>query len=495
MGKPVILAIDQGTTGTKVLALDQSAKVVGQGFREHTQYYPQSGWVEHDAVEIWETVKEAAADALKTAGADPSDVAGVGLDNQGETVMIWDSATGKPLHKAIVWQDRRTAEMADAWSQDGDWSDRVLAKTGLRIDSYFSATKIRWLLDHVPEAKAALAAGRLRIGTLDTWLCWCLSGGKAFVTDPSTAARTLLFNIHTEKWDPELLDYLEIPASALPEVLPTLGRFCMTDPDAFLGVTAPVTASLVDQPASLYGHLCLDPGGIKCTYGTGCFMYMNTGHTPVSSKAGLLSTIVWDKGTGPVYALDGGVYTAGTAMKWLLKVGLLQTAAESEELALSVSDTDVTFVPALTGLAAPFWNSDARAGFFGISAGAGRADLVRAVLEGVAHRVADVAEAMGRELGAPLPYLRVDGGMTRNAFLMQFQADILGVPVDVCDFADVTSLGTGFVTGEALGWWTPEELNGKRPAVRTYRPQKSADWRQAKREKWRTVLAADQSIS
>jgi len=494
MTKEIILAIDQGTTGTKVLALDRMARVVGQGFREHTQHYPQPGWVEHDPEEIWQMVKAAAADALRDAGASPADVAGVGHDNQGETVMIWDAETGRPLYNAVVWQCRRTAAMAEAWARDGDWSQRVLAKTGLRIDPYFSATKIRWLLDHVPAAQEAMRAGRLRIGTLDTWLFWCLSGGKAFVTDPSTAARTLLFNIHTGTWDQEILDYLQIPREALPEVRPTIGHFCDTDPDAFLGIQAPVVASLVDQPAALYGHLCLDPGGVKCTYGTGCFMYMNTGSVPVASRAGLLTTVVWDKGQGPTYALDGGVYTAGTAMKWLQKVGLLQTAEESAELALSIPSTEVIFVPALTGMAAPYWDSDARGAFVGISAGAGRADLVRAVLEGVAHRVADVAETMGQELGAPLSYLRVDGGMTRNPFLMQFQADILGVPVEVCNFPDLTCLGTGFLTGEALGWWSPADLETRRPAVQTYYPKQSAEWRQAQREKWRTAVAAVRTI-
>lgn len=490
MGRPVILAIDQGTTGTKVLALDRQARVVGEGLREHTQHHPEAGWVEHDPEELFAMVRAAAADALAAAGAAAADVAAIGLDNQGETVMAWSAATGRPLHRAIVWSCRRTSAMAEAWERAPGWPDRVKAKTGLRIDAYFSATKMRWLLDHVPAVAAARRDGTLRLGTLDTWLLYRMSGGAAHVTDPSTAARTLLFNIHTGAWDPDLLGYLDIPAGALAQVRPSMGVLCETDPDAFLGIRTPVTASLVDQPAALYGHLCLDAGGAKCTYGTGCFLYMNSGARPADSGAGLLTTVVWDKGSGPVYALDGGVYTAGTAIKWLLQVGLLNSAAESAGLAQSIDSTAVTFVPALTGMAAPYWDSESRGAFLGLTAAAGRADLVRAALEGVAHRVADVAEAMSRDLGTPLPYLRVDGGMTRNPFLMQFQADLLGVPVEVSHFPDVTALGTAFLTGEGLLWWQPADLAPRRPQVQVYEPRQDAAWRTAQRERWQRAVAA-----
>jgi glycerol kinase len=490
MNRPLILSIDQGTTGTKVLLVDCTAQVVGQGFQEHTQYYPQPGWVEHDPAEIFERVKMAVAEALSSAQASPQDVVAVGLANQGETVTAWDVSTGKPLSRAVVWSCRRTADQATAWANDRDWNDRVLARTGLRIDAYFSATKFRWLMDNVPLVGQAQQKGSLRLGTLDSWLLYCLSGGKVHLTDPSTAARTLLYNIHTGCWDEEILDYLNIPISTLATIQPTLSEFGYTYPEAFLGIDAPIWVSQVDQPAALYGHLCFNPGDAKCTYGTGCFLYVNTGEQFVATQSGILSTIVWHKSAAN-YALESGVYTAGTAMKWLLQLGLLQDAAESAMLAQSIPETPVKFIPAFTGMAAPYWDSEARGGFLGLTTSAERAHLVRAVLEGIAHRVADSVEAINPHLAVPLSRLRVDGGMTQNPFLMQFQADILGIPVEVADFPNVTAQGIAFLVGEGLKWWQPHELMELTPPqLRVYLPQQPENWRYTHREDWRKAVAA-----
>lgn len=489
MSKPLILSIDQGTTGTKVLLVDRSIQIVGQGFQEHTQYYPQPGWVEHDPAEIFEMVKTAVAEALSSAQASPQDIIAVGLANQGETVAAWNKITGEPLSRAIVWSCRRTADIAEAWQQNGNWAERVLEKTGLRIDAYFSATKFRWLLDQVEAIAHARQNHELCLGTLDSWLLYCLSGGNVHVTDPSTAARTLLYNIHTGAWDQELLDYLDIPTSALADVKPTLGYFAHTDPGVFLGIDAPILVSQVDQPAALYGHRCFNPGDAKCTYGTGCFLYVNTGAQPVITESGILSTLVWHKGV-PTYALESGLYTAGTAIKWLIQLDLIHDAAETAATAETIDHTSVKFIPALTGMAAPYWDSDARGAFLGLTAATGRADLVRAVLEGIAHRVADLVEAVNPALSTPLSYLRVDGGMTQNSFLMQFQADLLGIAIEVASFTDITAQGITFLVGEGIGWWQPNELMMLKPQMQVYKPQQSETWRQHQRENWRKAVAA-----
>lgn len=495
MREEVILAIDQGTTGTKAILLNREGKVLGEGYRTHRQIYPQPGWVEHDPLDIWAQVKNAVSDALKAAAVDPAQVAAVGLDNQGETVMVWDGESGNPLHNAVVWSCRRTQDLAEAWEKEPGWNAKVQERTGLRIDPYFSATKIRWLLDHAPGVGGALRAGSLLAGTMDAWLIWLMSGKKVHVTDPSTAARTLLFDIHQNRWDREIIDYLRIPFKILPKVRPSAGEFAVTDPAAFLGIKAPVLASLVDQPASLFGHLCLEPGSAKCTYGTGCFLLMNTGDRPVSSSHGLLSTVVWHKDGRSTYALDGGVYSAGSAVNWLVEIGLIKEARETGPLAQSVEESTVVFVPALTGMAAPYWDSNARGSFLGLTPAADRADLARAVLEGVAHRVADVVETMGAELGRPLPYLRVDGGMTKNDFLMQFQAEVLGVPVEVSAYADTTALGAGLLAGQALGWWTrPEELELAHPPVKTFEPRLGEPTRRSLRRRWREAVQATRSF-
>lgn len=489
MGEPLILAIDQGTTGTKAILMAGDGRVVGEGYRTHQQFYPQPGWVEHDPLEIWREVQNAVRLALDSSGAQPPDVAAVALDNQGETVVAWDAASGKPLYNAVVWSCRRTQDLAEAWAAEPGWNEKVQEKTGLRIDPYFSATKARWILDHAPEAGDALKERTLRIGTVDSWLMWLMSGRARHVTDPSTASRTLLFNIHTGRWDPELVDYLRLPDWALAEVRPSTGELCVTDPKAFLGIEAPVLASVVDQPAALHGHLCLDAGAAKCTYGTGCFLLMNTGHQVVTSKHGLLTALAWDEGAGPTFALDGGVYSAGTAVNWLVSLGLVGKAADTGPLAESIDSTPVTFVPALTGLAAPHWDSDARGAFLGLTAAAGPADFVRAVLEGVAHRVADVSETMAEEVGHAIPNLRVDGGMTKNPFLMQFQADLLGVPVHVSSFPDMTALGVGLMAGKALGWWRDRaSLEKAHPATRAYEPRMSADRRGELRQRWKKAI-------
>jgi glycerol kinase len=475
--RDLVLGVDQGTTSTRACVMDGAGRTLSAAQRPHRQVYPREGWVEHDADEIWENVRRTILEATESASAG-SRLAGVGIANQGETVVAWDRESGRPLAPAIVWQDTRTQDEMDRMARDPVASRRVRETTGLSADPYFSASKIRWLLDHVPEARPLAEAGRLCAGTLDAWMIWKLTAGASFVTDASTAARTLLFDIHALRYDPWLLERFGIPADVLPAVRRS---------DEGMGVVrglgpavdgTPIVAGLVDQPAALLGQGCLAAGQAKATYGTGCFVYVNTGASPRPSAHGLLTTIAWQRDTGTTYALDGGVFAAGSVLEWLARLGLVSDPAEVDALlaAATASPDEVTCVPALAGLAAPYWDRAARASWLGMGLGSGRADLVRAALEGVACRVAQVVAAMEKDAGLSIGSLRVDGGLTACRALMQMQADLLGLPIEVAADAEATLRGVCFLAARAAGLWTEdEEIQRRRGRGRVVEPRASSD--------------------
>ena len=455
-----ILAIDQSTQSTSTVLYGEDLEPLFSACCHHTQIYPRPGWVEHDAQEIWECMRSAVRDVLTEAekhGISAAAIECIGLANQGETVVAWDSVTGAPVYNAIVWQCSRTSEMAAALKSKSGFEERVHQKTGLFIDPYFSATKIKWLLENVPEAKAALKRGTLMAGTLDSYLIYKMTGGKSFVTDASTASRTMLFNINTLRWDDEILQALGIPKNILPEVVPTCSDFGATD-NAFSGLSAKITAGVVDQQASLFGHRCFEKGDIKCTYGTGCFMLMNIGGRPALSKNRLITTIAWQIGGKVTYALDGGVYIAGAAFAWLKdKMRLINDYRDIDDVAMSLTGNGgVYFVTAFAGLGAPYWDRDAKGMISGLGLDSCRETIVRAVCESIAFGVNDVLDCMAADSGGAVPSLSVDGGVTKSRFLMQFQADISDVPVIVPDDCEMTSLGTAMLAGIGAGLWKDE---------------------------------------
>ena len=448
--RDVVMAIDQGTTGTTALLLDAEVGVVAHHNVEFPNHYPEPGHVEHDVAEIWTSVKAAVQGALAKAGA--VRIRAIGITNQRETVLFWDRVTGEPIHRALVWQDRRTANACQTFKDQGlePW---VRARTGLVLDPYFSGTKATWLLDHVPGARSRAEAGELCFGTIDTWLSWRLCGEHA--TDPSNASRTLLFNIHTMQWDKELLELFNIPEASLPRVADNAEVLGETRGLEFLPDGIPVAGMAGDQQAALFGQACFTPGTAKCTYGTGAFVLMNTGNQPVESHTGLLSTVGWRLNGKTTYALEGSAFIAGAAVQWLRDgLGLIQSASEIEALAESVSDSGgVVFVPALAGLGAPHWRPDARGLVSGLTGGTTKAHLARAVLEGVALQINDILGAMSQDSGTALSQLRVDGGAARNNLLMQFQADILGVSCVRPTVLETTALGSAFLAGLGVGFW------------------------------------------
>jgi len=520
--KKYLLSIDQGTTGTKVLLLNEQGEIHADSYRKHAQHYPKSGWVEHDAEEIWHCICTGVSDAMQQGGVKPDQIAAIGLANQGETVMFWHADTGRPLYPAVVWSCRRSHDIAERWAKDGNWASQVTAKTGLRIDPYFSATKIRWMMDHVPQVQAHIKRGEARCSTLDAWLIWKMTGGRVYATDPSTAARTLLYNIHTGEWDQDILDYLQIDRAWLPGVVPTMGDFGQTDPAAFCGIQAPIRASVVDQPAALFGQWCLEPGTSKCTYGTGCFVYMNAGDTPPVVAGGeLLSTIVWEMDGKITYALDGGVYSAGSAINWGMEAlqlydsidqlqewseawvselvtGGLDDAGDSGQTtgqarsgnagAVPLQTERLWFVPSLGGVGAPYWQSGPRGLFLGLSHSTSKMDMARAMLEGIAHRVADVLESMQKSANKTLTILKADGGLTGNPYLMQVQADLLGIPVQVEVEPEATARGVGYMAGKAAGWWEPAQLRNRKQETRIYYPRLSEETRLQTRAQWRRLM-------
>ena len=466
-----ILALDQGTTSSRAILFGRDGSVGGHAQRPFRQYYPQPGWVEHDPNEIWESERAVAAQALRESGLGRA-VAAIGITNQRETTILWDRATGEPIHNAIVWQCRRTADIADALREKRGVSELVAEKTGLHIDAYFSATKIKWLLDHVPSARERAERGEILFGTVETWLIWRLTGGKVHVTDYSNASRTMLFNIHDLKWDEELLKLLDIPASMMPEVKSSSEVYGHTKTTIFAH-EVPIAGIAGDQQAALFGQMCLEPGAIKNTYGTGCFVMLNTGDKPIVSKNNLLTTVAWKIGDQVNYALEGSIYVGGSVVQWLRDgLGIIQKSSDVEALASTVPDSGgVRFVPALTGLAAPYWDAYARGTITGITRGTTAAHIARAALDGIAFQTYDIAQAMSRDLNAPLTELKVDGGASRNNLLMQYQANLLGINVIRPKITETTALGAAYLAGLAVGFWKDiDEVKKQWQVERTFEP-------------------------
>jgi len=485
---PFVLALDQGTTSSRALVFDHAGAVRGMAQQELRQIYPEPGWVEHDPTEIWATQSGVMHEALTKAGITSRDVAAIGVTNQRETTVLWERATGRPLANAIVWQDRRTAPMCDALRAAGHEAT-FTAKTGLVLDPYFSGTKLKWLLDNVPGARRRAARGELAFGTIDSWLLWQLTKGGVHVTDPSNASRTLLYDIHTGAWDDELLHLLEIPREVLPRVVPSSGVAATA---ALGGVNVPVAGIAGDQQAALFGQACDLSGLAKNTYGTGCFLLLNTGAQAVASKNRLITTVAWDLGAGRSYALEGSVFVGGAAVQWLRDgLKLIQNAADVEALAASVPDNGgVFFVPAFAGLGAPHWDAYARGAMFGLTRGSTGGHIARAALESIAFQSADVLFAMERDTGLPLTELRVDGGATANELLMRFQADLLGVPVVRPEVLETTALGAAYLAGLGVGYWKDAaEIHANWRVARRFEPSMSRDRAAALRAGWEKAVS------
>ncbi len=495
--KSHVLALDQGTTSSRAMVFDRQRRIVGLGQREHPQSFPRSGWVEHDPSQIWSTQAATITEALRQAGLGGRDLAAIGITNQRETTVVWDRRSGAPIGPAIVWQDRRTAERCAALLADGH-GPLISSRTGLRPDSYFSATKLAWLLDHVPGARQRAARGELAFGTIDSWLIWNLSGGRAHVTDISNASRTLLFNIHTGAWDDELLQLFDVPRACLPRVLPC--SFAPADEPLDVevdGSVVPITGIAGDQQAALFGQACLSPGMAKNTYGTGCFLLMNTGTAALESKQHLLATVAWRLGSAaPQYALEGSVFVGGAAVQWLRDgLGLIADSAAVETLARGVPDSaGVCFVPAFTGLGAPYWDPQARGALLGLTRGTTAAHIARATLEAIAFQSSDVLRAMQADSGRALQELRVDGGGSRNALLMQFQADLLGAPVVCAQTAESTALGAASLAGIGVGLWSLADMGALWQAGASYLPRMSRDEAAARLERWSRAVASTRSF-
>lgn len=467
-----IMALDQGTTSSRCIIFDHSGAMLASAQKEFAQHYPKPGWVEHDAAEIWETTLEVARGAMAKAGLSAADIAAIGITNQRETTVVWDKETGAPVCPAIVWQCRRTAPMADALAASG-WAEKIRQRTGLVPDAYFSGTKLRWILDKVPGARQGAEEGRLLFGTIDSWLIWKLTGGRAHVTDVTNASRTMLFDIRRLRWDPELLELFGIPERMLPKVQPSSCIYGETEPGLF-GGKIPVAGAAGDQQSALFGQCCFEAGDVKNTYGTGCFLLMHTGSEPVFSKNGLITTIA-ASGPGRIrYALEGSVFTAGAAVQWLRdELKLIPDAAASEAEARSVADTGgVYVVPAFTGLGAPYWNQYARGTITGITRGFTRAQLVRATLESIAYQTYDICRAMESDAGVELTRLRVDGGAAANDLLMQFQSDLLGAEVLRPACIETTALGAAYLAGLAVGYWKDTaDIRQNRQTGRVFLPE------------------------
>jgi glycerol kinase len=480
-----VLALDQGTTSSRAVLVNREGAVCASAGREFRQYYPRAGWVEHDPEEIWQSQLEVARAALAAGRAAAEDLAAIGITNQRETVLLWDRATGQPLHPAIVWQCRRTAAQCDRIRQEG-FDKLIQERTGLVTDAYFSATKIAWLLENVPEARARAARGELACGTIDSWLIWRLTNGRVHSTDVSNASRTMLLNIATLAWDEEILSYFGIPSSLLPTVKLSCEIFGETE---LLGSRVPIAGVAGDQQASLFGHQCFAPGAVKNTYGTGCFLLMNTGPVIPRSQAGLLATVAWGRKGRITYALEGSVFIAGAAIQWLRdEMGLIREAAETDAIARSLPDAQgVYFVPAFVGLGAPHWDAYARGTIVGLTRGANRKHLVRAALESIAYQTCEVVEAMRRDSGITPEVLRVDGGAARNDFLCQFQADILDIPVERPAVTETTALGAAYLAGLATGFW-PSELDLKTQIERRFEPGMTRSRREELCDGWRRAV-------
>lgn len=490
MTQEYIIALDQGTTSSRVVLLDKNANIIEVAQREFTQIYPQAGWVEHNPMEIWASQSSTLNEVVAKAGITSDKIAAIGITNQRETTIVWEKETGKPVYNAIVWQCRRTADICTQLKADGHES-YIRKTTGLVVDPYFSGTKIKWILDHVEGARERAKKGELLFGTVDTWLVWKLTQGRAHVTDYTNASRTMLFNIHTKQWDDKMLELLDIPKAMLPKVCNSSEVYGQTNIGGKGGVRIPVAGIAGDQQAALYGHLCVDAGMAKNTYGTGCFMLMNTGDRAVESKNGLLTTIACNAKGEPCYALEGSIFMGGASIQWLRdELRLIHDSADSEYFATKVKDTNgVYVVPAFTGLGAPYWDPYARGAIVGLSRGANRNHIVRATLEAIAYQTREVLDAMQSDSGEKLAALRVDGGAVANNFLMQFQADILDVKVERPKVREVTALGAAYLAGLAVGFWKDlEELRGKAIVERTFEPKETPEKRTALYQGWKKAV-------
>ena len=484
-----ILSLDQGTSSSRAIVFDRKGQICSMAQREFTQYFPKPGWVEHNPHEIWSSQASVIAEAIAAIDINGLNIAGIGITNQRETTIVWDRETEEPVYNAIVWQDRRTSEYCDSLKAEGK-TEWIREKTGLIIDAYFSATKIKWILDNVPGARERAEKGKLMFGTVDTWLIWRLTRGEVHVTDPSNASRTMLFNIRTLQWDEELLKLFDIPASMMPEVRSSSEVYGATKTTIFAH-KVPIAGIAGDQQAALFGQMCVEPGSVKNTYGTGCFLLMNSGEKPIASKNNLLTTIAWKIGDKVNYALEGSIFVGGSVVQWLRDgLGIIRSSSEVEALAASVPDTGgVYFVPALTGLAAPHWDQYARGAISGISRGTTAAHIARAALEGIAYQTMDITAAMSRDAGVPLRELKVDGGASRNNLLMQFQADLTGVRIIRPSVMESTALGAAMFAGLAVGFWhSTDEICALLKPDRTFSPEAAPALMEQRRKRWHEAV-------
>ena len=484
-----ILALDQGTSSSRAIVFDRSGKTTAVAQKEFTQIFPKPGWVEHNPMEIWSSQASVIAEAITSIDINGLDIAAIGITNQRETTIVWDAETGEPVYNAIVWQDRRTSEYCDSLKAAG-LTDKIRSKTGLIIDAYFSATKVRWILENVPGAREKAEQGKLRFGTVDTWLIWMLTRGEVHVTDVSNASRTMVYNIHDLCWDKELLDLFGIPESMMPQVKSSSEVYGYTKTTLFAH-EVPIAGIAGDQQAALFGQMCTEPGSVKNTYGTGCFLLMNSGEKPIMSSNNLLTTIAWKIGDKVNYALEGSIFVAGSVVQWLRDgLGIIRSSSEVEELAASVPDNGgVYFVPALTGLGAPYWDQYAKGCMYGISRGTTAAHIARAALEGIAFQTMDIVNAMQKDAGVELAELKVDGGASRNNLLMQFQADILGTSVIRPQVTETTALGAAYLAGLAVGYWESIDHIKSQWAVDTsFTPSASEETVKALKEGWADAI-------
>ncbi|KOP83044.1 glycerol kinase GlpK [Cytobacillus solani] len=487
-----ILSLDQGTTSSRAILFNNDGEITHSAQREFTQYFPKPGWVEHNANEIWGSILSVIAEVLSESGVKPEQIAGIGITNQRETTVVWDKETGKPIYNAIVWQSRQTSDICEELKAAG-YNDTFREKTGLLIDAYFSGTKVKWILDHVDGAREKAEQGKLLFGTIDTWLIWKLSGGKAHVTDYSNASRTLMFNIYELKWDEELLKILGVPASMLPEVRPSSEIYGHTVDYHFFGKEIPIAGAAGDQQAALFGQACFEEGMAKNTYGTGCFMLMNTGEKAVRSENGLLTTIAWGLNGKVEYALEGSIFVAGSAIQWLRDgMRMLHNAKDSEGYAKKVDSTDgVYVVPAFVGLGTPYWDSEVRGAVFGLTRGTSKEHFIRATLESLAYQTKDVLSAMEADSGIELKTLRVDGGAVKNDFLMEFQSDILNVPVERPTINETTALGAAYLAGLAVGYWKNEdEISNQWAIDKSFEPSMEEESRKNLYNGWKKAVKA-----
>ncbi|MCW1928260.1 glycerol kinase GlpK [Bhargavaea beijingensis] len=491
-----ILSIDQGTTSSRAILFDREGRVVHSAQQEFRQYFPKPGWVEHDANEIWGSVLSCIAAVLTESGTSHEQIGAIGITNQRETTVVWDRKTGRPVHHAIVWQSRQTQPIINGLKESGH-EELFRKKTGLVLDPYFSGTKVKWILDRVEGAREKAESGELLFGTIDSFLIYKLSGGKVHVTDVTNASRTLLFNIHDMKWDEELCGILEIPLKMLPEVRPSSEVYAHTDPYVFFGGKVPVGGAAGDQQAALFGQACFEVGMAKNTYGTGCFMLINTGNRPTDSRHGLLTTVAWDIGEGPVYALEGSVFVAGSAIQWLRDgLRMLRKAKDSEQYAMRVNSTDgVYVVPAFVGLGTPYWDPDARGAIFGLTRGTEKEHFIRATLESLAYQTKDVLDAMEKDAGIPVKHLRADGGAVENSFLMQFQSDILQSEVELSELSETTALGAAYLAGLSTGFYKDcNEISSMWRSRKRYSPEMDPSERDRLYAGWKKAVEATRSF-